>query len=187
MAYKSKFTGVNGWESVGEQELLIKYARMTPEGGIICEVGSEFGMSASIWSKYSVAEKIICVEMNKDAPFLQNLENNGISTDRIVWLCGDSKSVDIDSALEGRKIDTLFIDGDHTYEGALSDLMRYAPLVKKYGYLIIHDVACHTNKAPHPLHFAVNSALKHYMANEGGKLYTFIESVDSTVVYERIA
>jgi hypothetical protein len=37
------------------------------------------------------------------------------------------------------KIDYLHIDGDHTYEGALSDFTKYLPLMSNKGLITIHD------------------------------------------------
>lgn len=37
-------------------------------------------------------------------------------------------------------LDTLFVDGDHTYEGALSDLMSFGPSVRSGGLILVHDV-----------------------------------------------
>ena len=36
-------------------------------------------------------------------------------------------------------LDLLFIDGDHSYEGALADLRGFAPRLKKGGWLAMHD------------------------------------------------
>ncbi|PIY95961.1 MAG: methyltransferase [Candidatus Kerfeldbacteria bacterium CG_4_10_14_0_8_um_filter_42_10] len=49
----------------------------------------------------------------------------------------------IKNLLHGREIDFLFIDGDHTYEGAKKDYNLYAPLVKKGGLVALHDIAVH--------------------------------------------
>jgi predicted O-methyltransferase YrrM len=38
------------------------------------------------------------------------------------------------------EIDVLFIDGDHTYEGAFQDYLMYSPLVKIGGLVAFHDV-----------------------------------------------
>lgn len=46
--------------------------------------------------------------------------------------------------LNGRKLDYLFIDGDHTYEGVKKDFEMYSPLVKEKGIVVFHDIAHHT-------------------------------------------
>jgi predicted O-methyltransferase YrrM len=45
--------------------------------------------------------------------------------------------------LKGRKIDFLFIDGDHTYRGVKKDWTLYAPLMKKDGLVVFHDILFH--------------------------------------------
>ena len=40
---------------------------------------------------------------------------------------------------EGKMYDILFIDGDHTYEGAKKDFVQYSRLVKPGGIVIFHD------------------------------------------------
>ena len=42
--------------------------------------------------------------------------------------------------LAGTPIDVLFIDGDHTYDGARADFERYAPLVRPGGLIAFHDI-----------------------------------------------
>ena len=42
--------------------------------------------------------------------------------------------------LDGRRIDFLFIDGDHTYEGARADFELYSPLVRDGGLIAFHDI-----------------------------------------------
>jgi len=45
--------------------------------------------------------------------------------------------------LKGRKIDFLFIDGDHRYTGVKKDWNLYTPLVKKNGLIVFHDILFH--------------------------------------------
>lgn len=45
--------------------------------------------------------------------------------------------------LNGKMIDFLFIDGDHTYEGVKKDFNMYAPLVRPGGIIAMHDIAKH--------------------------------------------
>ena len=42
--------------------------------------------------------------------------------------------------LEGRPVDLLFIDGDHTYSGVKADLEMYSPLVRVGGLIGFHDI-----------------------------------------------
>ena len=42
--------------------------------------------------------------------------------------------------LDGRMLDFLFIDGDHTYEGVKKDFNTYSRLVKKGGIIALHDI-----------------------------------------------
>jgi predicted O-methyltransferase YrrM len=64
---------------------------------------------------------------------------------KIHLIRGDSHSVDIYAkvkAILGReKLDLLFIDGDHTYEGVKKDFDAYSTLVRKGGYIVMHDIA----------------------------------------------
>lgn len=46
----------------------------------------------------------------------------------------------VEAVLHGRKVDFLFIDGDHTYEGVKKDFELYSPLVKKGGIIAFHDI-----------------------------------------------
>jgi predicted O-methyltransferase YrrM len=45
--------------------------------------------------------------------------------------------------LGDNKIDFLFIDGDHTYEGVKKDFELYSPMVKSSGLIGFHDIAQH--------------------------------------------
>lgn len=42
--------------------------------------------------------------------------------------------------LDGREIDFLFIDGDHTYQGVKADFENYGKLVRKGGIIAFHDI-----------------------------------------------
>ncbi|MEM7815228.1 MAG: class I SAM-dependent methyltransferase [Candidatus Aenigmatarchaeota archaeon] len=49
----------------------------------------------------------------------------------------------VKSLLGGNKVDFLFIDGDHTYEGVKKDFAMYKSLVRKGGIIAFHDIAVH--------------------------------------------
>jgi len=63
---------------------------------------------------------------------------------RVVFLAADSHDdetlADVRHALDGRLVDVLFVDGDHTLEGVESDFRMYAPLVRSGGFVAFHDI-----------------------------------------------
>jgi hypothetical protein len=60
------------------------------------------------------------------------------------YISGNSHKIEtIDSVkkiLGDNKLDLLFIDGDHSYEGVKLDYEMYSELVKDNGYIAFHDV-----------------------------------------------
>ena len=46
----------------------------------------------------------------------------------------------VQRTLEGRPLDLIFVDGDHTYEGVCTDLTMYGPLLREGGLLALHDI-----------------------------------------------
>ena len=52
----------------------------------------------------------------------------------------DSTVKQLETILQGRKIDLLFIDGDHSYEGCLQDFEMYKKYVSMEGLIIFHDI-----------------------------------------------
>jgi hypothetical protein len=46
----------------------------------------------------------------------------------------------LDEVLDGRAVDVLFVDGDHSYEGVRADLLGYAPKVAADGIVALHDI-----------------------------------------------
>ncbi len=60
------------------------------------------------------------------------------------FLAADSHDVatlsELKALLGGRRIDILFIDGDHSYDGVSSDFDMYAPFVRPGGLVALHDI-----------------------------------------------
>lgn len=74
---------------------------------------------------------------------------------RIELIQGDSHSLEIQqqlsSILNGRKIDYLFIDGDHTFEGVKQDFDTYTKYVESNAVIAFHDIV--KDRSEHPNHF----------------------------------
>jgi cephalosporin hydroxylase len=58
---------------------------------------------------------------------------------------GDSHSIQMETSVReivgDRKLDLLFIDGDHTYDGVKRDFETYSTLVRPGGVIAFHDIA----------------------------------------------
>lgn len=73
-------------------------------------------------------------------------------------------------ALGGEPIDFLFIDGDHSYEGASRDFELYGPMVRPGGLVMFHDI----RHAENPERYGV-----HQLWNELSQQYSGVEFVGS--------
>jgi predicted O-methyltransferase YrrM len=118
-------------------ELLVKVKKSEPK--VILEIGVHLGYSLQDWRR--AFEPDILIGVDNDTSKLRFDDADIIE--------GDSHSVDtwdeVKLALAGSKVDFLFIDGDHTYEGVKQDYEMYGPLVKKGGVIALHDAGIADN------------------------------------------
>jgi predicted O-methyltransferase YrrM len=124
----------------------------TLQPGIVLEIGTARGGTLFVFSRLAQPDATI---ISIDLPggdfgdgypaWKESIYKKFASrTQDIHLLRADSHSHGTVSALEkilaGRKIDFLFIDGDHTYEGVAKDYANYAPLVRPGGVIGFHDI-----------------------------------------------
>lgn len=189
----SPFTQCPGWETLHEQGLLLSLASgfaVAPKDVTIVEIGSQFGMSASLFALASEGADIVCIEIDDKAPFMANLKE----VDLEAWVnpvFEDSRQVNWPKVAKDLQIDIrislLFVDGDHSYQGAKADLLKFSHYVKRGGIIAIHDCACTTNLNPHPAHIEVYTAVQHWLQETGHEQgYHHMCSVDSTMVFRRM-
>lgn len=106
---------------------------------IILEIGAWKGYSAEVWTKAFNPEIFISVE-NQEEPEVMSeyiIKNNSHLS---------SCLEDINARLKYKKIDFLFIDGDHSYNGVKMDFEMYCPLVREGGIIVFHDALYHADK-----------------------------------------
>ena len=100
-------------------------------------------------------------------PFYQSFARRG---SRINLIRADSHSPEtlakVKKATGGTKLDFIFIDGDHAYEGVKKDFEMYSPLVKKGGLIIFHDIAVHPLELRCDVHRFWNEIKKKYKHTE---------------------
>ncbi len=111
----------------------------------ILEIGTAWGGTLLIWAQIASSEVFSCdLELK---PFLRELAPFMAPPGgcRVTLVEGDSHSSQFRDSLwsrfEGRKVDFLFIDGDHTESGVEQDYRDYAGLVRPGGLIAFHDIA----------------------------------------------
>lgn len=112
---------------------------------VILEIGTARGGTLLIWS-YLASEAVITCDLRDttvQAPLFTRFAPPG-SNCRISLLTGDSHSAGfkarVAAALNGRKADFLFIDGDHTEGGVTADYQDYREFVRPGGIIAFHDI-----------------------------------------------
>jgi len=136
---------------------------------IICEVGTDRGGTLYLWSKAIQPDGLI-ISIDLPRSYRKSLNrffcSSFFETRRIHFLRENSQSVEcqmnVQKILNGRKIDFLFIDADHSYEGVKKDFTLYSNFVRKPGLIAFHDILdeCGVDKfwsevSPHYRHMEI--------------------------------
>lgn len=112
---------------------------------IILEIGTARGGTLLIWSSLASEKVISCdlVHRRPQKPLLEALPPPGSSC-QVKLLTGDSHDPEfirrVATELGGDKVDFLFIDGDHTFEGVTADYHNYRDFVRPGGIIAFHDI-----------------------------------------------
>ena len=130
-----------------ETSILQKLASNVGDNGLIVEIGSAWGWSCTKMAQASNdTVTIITIDpwslidkdewVKREKRFLRNIKPFG---KRIEVVKAFSQDVDVAKLLSGRKIDLLFIDGDHHLNAVRDDYLNYYKYIKKDGVLVFHD------------------------------------------------
>jgi predicted O-methyltransferase YrrM len=122
----------------------------------VLEIGTERGGTFHVWTRLAEpGAQLISVDWPEAA--VQELAGEdelramGRERQQIDVVRGDSHTdatrARIERALAGRRLDVLFVDGDHSYEGVRRDFELYSPLVRGGGLVVFHDVLRHRPEA----------------------------------------
>lgn len=118
----------------------------------VLEIGTARGGSLYLWTQAATDDALI-VSLDLPggayggaypecrAPFYEAFARPG---QRLVLLRGDSHKAEsrqrVVDLFGAAPLDFLFIDGDHTYDGAKADFLQYGPLVRSGGLIGFHDI-----------------------------------------------
>lgn len=122
------------------------------EPKIILEIGTAMGGTLYLLSRFSASRatlisidlpqaKVGDMALPTNPSFFKNIVQK---KQRVALIRDDSHKFStfqkIKKILKNGKIDVLFIDGDHTYEGVKKDFEMYKSLVKSGGLICFHDI-----------------------------------------------
>lgn len=115
---------------------------------IVVEIGCDAGGTLYAWRQICPEVYGITLADNGPATGGQGYPLNAHGAEVLIGDSHDTASLKwLLDRLDGRPIDVLHIDGDHSYVGAAMDYTMYAPLVRPGGVILLHDVA----NTRHPL------------------------------------
>lgn len=149
----------------------------------VVEIGTAQGGTFYTWCKIATSDAFIISIDLPGGPFgggytlkdVKKFKKYGKQKQKVYFLRKDSHRQDtkdrLVKILDGRKIDFLFIDGDHRYRGVKKDFQLYSPLVKQNGLVVFHDILHHPK---------VPACKVEKFWNEIKSKYKYIELTDKT-------
>lgn len=119
-------------QNKGELVELIKILRKEKIKRVL-EIGVDSGGTLKLWRELvGPRGTVIGVDVNEN------------KIDEAVYIRGNSHDIEIvkkvKKELKGKKVDFLFIDGDHSYYGVKMDFDYFKRFVKKGGLIGFHDI-----------------------------------------------
>lgn len=120
---------------MGEQELLQleTWAKEVPANGVIVEVGSHLGLSASAWAEADPSVTIYCIDY---FPELEQFKQNTERWSNIIPIRGQSPNA---INYPGDAIDIFYLDAAHRNPSDWLNIEYFLPLIKKGGLFCGHD------------------------------------------------
>lgn len=129
----------------GELAYLKGLAKASRPGAKFINIGAGGGTSGTAFMESNPNIKVWTIDPQKESsPFgcLEGeravLEAAGLwPSDRYTAI--HARSQDFAKEWDGGKVDVVFVDGDHTYEGLKGDIEGWMPHLKRGGLFLVHD------------------------------------------------
>jgi len=113
------------------------------------ELGTRYGQSARIWLDVIPGLELVCVDPYQAYHRTNQAEQEKVYRDaqanlaeyRNVALLRMTSRMAVPSFEDG-SLDFVYIDGDHTFDEAVQDIIQFVPKVRTGGLVMVHDY-CH--------------------------------------------
>jgi len=142
------------------------------------EIGTAKGGTLFLFTKFSSPDAVIISVDLPSGPFgggypewrTQLYKSFAIQNQKINLIRENSHDFStlkmVEKVLKGRKLDFLFIDGDHRYDGVKRDFEMYSRLVRKGGLVAFHDICYHPPETGCEVHKLWNEIKNRYRHEE---------------------
>lgn len=120
----------------GRQQIAKMMHEMGLRSGI--EIGTAYGESAVMWCEAIPGLELTCIDPyigSRERPYetaKRRAEEHGFTLLRM-------ESMSAVGYFPDASVDFVHIDGDHTFDACVQDIVRYVPKVKFGGLILIHD------------------------------------------------
>lgn len=118
---------------------------------VIVEIGSFRGGTIELWARVA-REMVVSIDLPDPAFYGSGWDETAMQARNAAFaaqfphvhgILGDSHDIrtrnQLDRLLDGRWVDLLFIDGDHTLAGVTADYEMYSGFVRRGGVIAFHD------------------------------------------------
>jgi hypothetical protein len=124
-------------QSYYELERLLAYLKPLEPKSIV-EIGCDAGGTLYAWMQF--IPKVIGIDLPM-AEYCSGKPLHSYGAEVILGNSHDEKTKQqLLDYLNGERVDILFIDGDHSYEGVKQDFEMYRDVVQDNGLVIFHDI-----------------------------------------------
>jgi cephalosporin hydroxylase len=148
LAFEFRFFGISIRPAQLENEiskLMAILAEFKPK--CVIEIGIARGGTLFLWSKVATSEAIIIgldLNMKHRLPLFKSFKEDRQESHLLSANShAEATLQNVKQIIGEKKVDFLFIDGDHTYEGIKKDFEMYSNLVVKGGIIALHDICLH--------------------------------------------
>ena len=153
------FEDIQAQKHIGSSELKMLCAWLygyMPEFSSVIEIGVATGGSTMTWHKALMVDGVyIGIDINLNNPaevlyaeVLKTVEKYK-EDKRMNFIIGDSRDLGVvkkvGEILNGRLVDFLYIDGEHSEQGTIKDFDYYEPFVRVGGIIAWHDASANSN------------------------------------------
>lgn len=109
------------------------------------EIGCRYGASAKLWRERIPDLAITCIDpyqaYHRVSQERQDLIYKGAQENaaKFGFKIMRAASLDVVGQFEDGSLDWVHVDGDHTFDACVQDIIRWAPKVREGGLVLVHD------------------------------------------------